>query len=462
MASDGTWGTSATWWDVWYVVKKGGPGVAQYAIKDIKPNPFRHIERYPIRPEKVAALRESFRTTGFWGNVVARLDNGKPEVAYGHHRLAALREEYGSSHKIDLIVRKLPDEAMVQIMARENMEEWGTSAAVEHETVRAVVEAYGEGRIDLPPPSRATQKQTRYAPSFVPGEIPPLAREERPYTGQTLGEFLGWLKPSGEAQQKVHNALTALQFIEEGVLKESDFEGLSTKEAEAVIEQARQAKAARETAARLHRQQAEQATREAAEAEQRRVEAERVRMEQEAEAARAKDEAARKRAMEEARKATDERRQAEEAKRRAEERAKAAEREEREEQKRGREQATRVGKAVSRELRSGRVSYRQAPTVAAKVAGKKEGPPPHINDFARRLATDLNKILDTDRDLRVKKLEELVRFREHMDDFARADLARTLTVIAERATLYAQQLTDGQTTKPQVSRQRALSAPKEG
>src|SRR6266853_986608 len=121
--------------------------MALYAIKDIKPNPFRHISRYPIRREKVAALRESLRKTGFWDNVVARANNGKVEIAYGHHRLVALKEEFGANHKVNLIIRDLDDEHMIQIMARENMEEWGTSASVEQETIRAVVEAYAEGLI---------------------------------------------------------------------------------------------------------------------------------------------------------------------------------------------------------------------------------------------------------------------------------------------------------------------------
>lgn len=435
--------------------------MAQYAVKDIKPNPFRHIDRYPIRREKVAVLRESLRATGFWGNVVARLDNGKPEIAYGHHRLVALKEEFGPSHKVDLVIRQLPDETMLQIMARENMEEWGTSAAVEHETVRAVVEAYAEGRIELPPPAKSVAKQQiRYAPLFTAGDVPP-AGAERPYIGQTLAEFLGWLKPSGEAQAKVHDALAALQFIEEGVLKESDFEGLSTKEAQAVIEQARRAKAAREAAARLHRQQAEQAAREALQAEKRRAEADRLQKEREAEAKRALDETARKRAQEEARRAIEQRREAEEAKQRAEERQKLAERQEREERKLGRQQATTVGRAVSRELQSGRASYRQAPTVAAKVAEKKAGPPPHIDDFARRLATDLNTVFDTDRDPRARRLEALVEYRDSLDERTRTDLARTLTVVAERATQYANLLMDEQKSARRTTQQKALPPARE-
>ena len=431
--------------------------MAQFALKDIKPNPFRHIDRYPIRRDKVAVLRESLKATGFWGNVVARLANGKPEIAYGHHRLVALREEYGPNHKVDLVIHDLPDDTMLQIMARENMEEWGTSAAVEHETVRAVVEAYAEGRIELAKPS-GTKSQIRYAPSFTPGmEDGSVARRDRPYNGQTLAEFLGWLQPSGQAQDKVHDALAALQFIDEGILKESDFEGLTTKEAQAVIQQARQARTAREAAARLHRERAEQAAREAEEAERQRVEAERVRKEREAEAARAANEAARRKAADLAERQAQEARQRAEDARRAEERRNAALKQEREEQKRGRQQAATVGRAVSRELRSGRISYRQAPAVAAKVAEKREGPPPQIDDFARRLATDLNKVLG-DRDPRVEKLDELIRFREYLEEFTRSDLAQTLRVVADRASGYADRLSGASVKKATTSRQRELPA----
>jgi len=59
----------------------------------------------------------------------------------------------------------------------------------------------------------------------------------RLYTATAIARFIGWVKPSGAAQDKVSDALAALQFIEEGLLKEADFEGLTTKQAQAVVEQ---------------------------------------------------------------------------------------------------------------------------------------------------------------------------------------------------------------------------------
>jgi len=221
----------------------------EFAVRDIRPNPFRHIERYPINREKVAALRESLRTTGFWDNVVARQgENGHPELAYGHHRQVALKEEFGSDHKVNLIIRLLDDEHMLQIMARENMEEWGTSAAIEQETVRAVVEAYAEGKIGLAKPEGRTD--LRYAPSFVAGEHKRVTAEF-PYTAQTVAKFLGWMQPSGKAQAKVGYALGALELIEKKILSEIDFENLSTKDAQAVVQETRKAQVGDEAAARL-------------------------------------------------------------------------------------------------------------------------------------------------------------------------------------------------------------------
>ena len=141
-----------------------------FPLSKVQPNPFRYMDRYPIQRDKVEALKESFRRTGFWENIVAREVNGKAEIAYGHHRLVALQEELGKKAKVPLIIKDLDDEAMLQMMARENMDEWRTSAVVEQETVRAVVEAYAAGRVTLPAIPKDTKKTViRHAPSFVQG-----------------------------------------------------------------------------------------------------------------------------------------------------------------------------------------------------------------------------------------------------------------------------------------------------
>ena len=83
-------------------------------------------------------------------------------------------------------MRDLSDTKMAQIMAHENMKEWGASADVETETIRAIVQGYADGRIELPELPNNVNK-VRYAPS----EGSPTS-ENLPYTAETLAAFLGW------------------------------------------------------------------------------------------------------------------------------------------------------------------------------------------------------------------------------------------------------------------------------
>jgi hypothetical protein len=203
----------------------------KFKLKNIKPNPFRLTDRYPIQKEKVEGLRESIRTTTFWDNIVARQRDGHAEIAYGHHRIEALRLEYGPNHEVDPIVRDLDDETMLQIMVRENKEEWGASPEVERETIRAIVAAYGDGQVKLPAPDpRAIERSTvRYAPSFRFSS----GKNLNPYTAETLAEFTGW------SPGKTASVLQALELIEKGgVLEESELVGLSKQETTSLVENA--------------------------------------------------------------------------------------------------------------------------------------------------------------------------------------------------------------------------------
>jgi len=105
-------------------------------IRDLKPNPFRDIDNYPINEEKVQNLTNSINQTGFWDNILARKNNGNIEIAYGHHRLIALQAVYKPDDYIDIPVKELDDSTMIRIMANENDESWGTSPKIINETVR--------------------------------------------------------------------------------------------------------------------------------------------------------------------------------------------------------------------------------------------------------------------------------------------------------------------------------------
>ena len=208
-------------------------------IKNIEPNPFRHVERYPLRPEKLAALKQSMESTGFWDNIVARphpAGKGRYQIAFGHHRLHVLRELKKPGDAVELIVRDLDDTRMLKIMAAENMSEWASSASVEHETVRAVVGAFANQQVELGAvPGGTAHDRVRHAPLFKVGVKDRAAAHDRPYTAQTIATFLGW-KP-----EKVKYALMAVELIEDGVLDEAEFKDLSSEQAKAVVQETRKA-----------------------------------------------------------------------------------------------------------------------------------------------------------------------------------------------------------------------------
>jgi ParB-like nuclease family protein len=203
-------------------------------VKTLLPNPFRNVDRYSIRQDKVDALKASIEATSFWDNLVARPNGKGHELAYGHHRLEALKEL--KVKEIDIPIRDLTDETMLKMMANENMEEWGASAVVEQETIRATVQAFADGKIKLPKvaPKDMRGGGYRVAPNFgVSRETSKI--DGNAYTAETLAKFLGepWTVP------KVKNTLTALALNEEGV--NIDFTGLSPKQAETVAREVRYA-----------------------------------------------------------------------------------------------------------------------------------------------------------------------------------------------------------------------------
>lgn len=231
-------------------VSTPGPllGRRRVRLRDILPNPFRDLRMNPKSETKVEALTRSIRETSFWADLVARpcpSDPGKLEIPYGYHRLEAARQVWGANHEIDITVRDLNDETMLKMMAHENMDEWRHGVATVHEAVRATVLGYADGRVELPPVSEKTpRKDLRYAPSFVAGDEPQgdvggQSANIRPYTASTMAEFLGWVMPNGRPQDRVKDALAALELVEQGQLAHDDFVGLGTRAANAIIREAR-------------------------------------------------------------------------------------------------------------------------------------------------------------------------------------------------------------------------------
>jgi hypothetical protein len=102
-------------------------------VEKLEPNPFRRMDEYPIDKEKVESLKMSMEETSFWDNILARPSNSGYQIAYGHHRLLALK---GLKVKeVDIPVRDLDDGMMIKIMANENREAYKTNRSVMVETV---------------------------------------------------------------------------------------------------------------------------------------------------------------------------------------------------------------------------------------------------------------------------------------------------------------------------------------
>jgi len=105
-------------------------------INQLEPNPYRDMNNYPISEEKVKTLVDSIQQTGFWDNILARKQGSKYQIAYGHHRLAAIREVMKPTDEVDIPVKELTDALMLKIMANENMDDWKATPQVIDETVR--------------------------------------------------------------------------------------------------------------------------------------------------------------------------------------------------------------------------------------------------------------------------------------------------------------------------------------
>ena len=190
-------------------------------LEDILPNKYRDLSTFPLNKEKVEVLKSSIMQTGWWDNVIVRESEhaGKYELAHGHHRLEALREL--GEWSAEFIVKDLNDETMLKMMLLENIRE-GESISAERESIKALVESYANGEIELYEP-KGRRDQHRYAPSFI------LAGEgnasNKPYTAKTIEKFLGDTMP--ESRIKTH--LRSLEAIEKGLISEAQLQDLSIK-----------------------------------------------------------------------------------------------------------------------------------------------------------------------------------------------------------------------------------------
>lgn len=236
------------------------------SISQLRANPFRELDDYPIDREKVDKLKESISETGFWGTIVARKKSSVYEIAFGHHRQIALVElqqegVIGKSEKVDIIVRDLTNEQMIQLMARENLEEWGTNAYIEAQTVESTIRAYGAGEIELPEVADKARKETiRYVNKSTCSH---------PYTVASLAKFLGWQTfdeayPEGRPNHACNVAFQMLDAFELGIVSRKELRGVKRDVAREIVSKAMALHREQERIAEERRRMAKEAERRAA------------------------------------------------------------------------------------------------------------------------------------------------------------------------------------------------------
>lgn len=125
--------------------------------------------------------------------------------------------------------------------------------------------AYAEGKIQFEIDPKTKTSVLRYAPGFGQTRIKDVSAiaGTSPYTAEHVAAFAGWLRDDGKAKDKVLDALSALELIEEGILDEATFNDLSIEQARVTLREARRVKREREAEAKRAAEDAKRARREA-------------------------------------------------------------------------------------------------------------------------------------------------------------------------------------------------------
>jgi hypothetical protein len=208
-------------------------------LGSILPNPHRDLDDWPTVKDKVEEIKASMDSTGFWdGYMIVRpgAKRGTYEQVFGHHRLVAARELWGDDHKVTVTVSELDDAEMYRRMVAENSETYGMLFyyAVMQPIAR-LVQLYGEGRVELNKPDvggkHVKKSFVRYAPRYQPDTAP----NDKPYTTESIGQYLGWVE-AGQAARKVRIAMDALELVERKVLSRKDFLNKTQGQAKALVD----------------------------------------------------------------------------------------------------------------------------------------------------------------------------------------------------------------------------------
>lgn len=196
-------------------------------IDDIVDSPYRNKERNPLNPIRIQELVESISNTNFWDGVRGRrLPEGKVQIAFGHTRVEAALQT--GLTEVPISIEEMTDADMLMAMSRENRDvAYGLPFLLE--IIEATVKALGEGKLkDFPKVGAKTRHELiRIAPSYTPGVSSAEFADDKAYTAQSLAIFLGFVKPNGQPQEKVLDAVNSLELIERGLIQYKDLQNTS-------------------------------------------------------------------------------------------------------------------------------------------------------------------------------------------------------------------------------------------
>lgn len=105
-------------------------------LNKVKPNPYRDFDLDPLNAEVVAKMKASISDMEFWGGLAVREVADGYELAFGHHRLEALKQLGRTSE--DLKIVAFDDDMMVKAMVAENALQRGGDTTAHLDAVQAI------------------------------------------------------------------------------------------------------------------------------------------------------------------------------------------------------------------------------------------------------------------------------------------------------------------------------------
>lgn len=198
-----------------------------WKLSDVVSNPF---QKFPLEEGRIEALTLAYGDDGkgYNENVLGRVRDGKLQIAYGHHRVEALRRL--GVKEAEFIVQELSDADMLTKMITDNDPAYRRGMLDVIRYVHATVIAFAEGTFEKPIIDKHTSPaHLRYAPSFIAGLNNPPA-DGVPYTALHVARSLKMTASNGhggwQANVLVTAALEALAMNETGYWTWRDIEGV--------------------------------------------------------------------------------------------------------------------------------------------------------------------------------------------------------------------------------------------